>query len=98
MAPSRSPVVKTSLYQSLQAVGPCQTCGAIPSSIDAGTAHVAAIPSMSPLLKASMYWPMAPIGSVVSARDVDAVAQIAAMIKSAWRAVGIPIKIAPPQR
>jgi hypothetical protein len=53
----------SSLYQSCVAVGPCQTCGAIPSRIDPGTAKVVAITAASPWLKASTYLRTAAIGS-----------------------------------
>jgi hypothetical protein len=56
VAPSFSPAANTSRYQSRQAVGPCQTWGANPSSTLVGTAQLAAIASTSPLLKASTYW------------------------------------------
>jgi hypothetical protein len=77
---------------------PARRAEAIPSSIDAGTAHVADIASMSRLLKASMYWRTVPIGSVVSAGAVDAAVHIEAIMRSAWRAVGITITVAPQQQ
>src|SRR4051794_18206670 len=63
-----------SLYQTSQAFGPCQECGGNPSRIEDCGAHVAAIVFTSPLLKASIYCRMAPMGSVVSARAADAAA------------------------
>ncbi len=62
--PSFSPAANTSRYQSRQAVGPCQTCGANPSSTVAGVAQLIDIASTSPLLKASTYWRTAAMGSI----------------------------------
>src|SRR6476660_17868 len=62
-APACSASLSASLYQSSAAVGPCHTCGDIPSKICMGSAHVAVMAAESPLLKASTYRSTAVIGS-----------------------------------